>query len=575
MPIDYRLAKLIITNFRGIKSLAIDLPEKATTHLIGGNNSGKSTVLNAMALALKGGGFHLFHPQPFDFFHDKTGTAESSFDIELHFDANTENELPAVQGVGKPEPVHGIRVEGRMDGTGLLKHRHVFFNASQGSITVSNRTPLSKADKETFKDHGLGFRKHYSKFEDIWGHLPEVWLLSPDNLYKSLYEWKTGPLQKLSKMLTQKFLSEEWELDWKGEKRPMPETIHRLHKFFQQSVTEFPFWKDDLRPKLEKTLTGYVGHQARIGLEPDIRTIEDWLAQQLQASFAADVGGPLTPLKFMGQGWQSLVRIAALDVISQYPDQIRDRVVLLFEEPETYLHPHLCRRLRTVLDKLSDQGWVVLTATHAPEFINFASTQCIVRLWRQGDDVVHGSIHSDDINDEAKFQERLDEHGNHEMLFGHRLVLCEGKDDQYAARMYLEKSDVDLDGRSVSILGVRGVSNLPEYARIAGCLGIPWFAITDEDLQDDGKVKPKTKDVREELEALKRECDRSDFWPGSLESCLSVPAGKKATPDWQRENTDPKPLETIKANHGDFSAVGETLKTWIENPVTIEPTSCS
>ena len=144
MPIDYRLAKLIITNFRGIKSLAIDLPEKATTHLIGGNNSGKSTVLNAMALALKGGGFHLFHPQPFDFFHDKTGTAESSFDIELHFDANTENELPAVQGVGKPEPVHGIRVEGRMDGTGLLKHRHVFFNASQGSITVSNRTPLSK-----------------------------------------------------------------------------------------------------------------------------------------------------------------------------------------------------------------------------------------------------------------------------------------------------------------------------------------------------------------------------------------------------------------------------------------------
>src|SRR3990172_5355670 len=103
-------------------------------------------------------------------------------------------------------------------------------------------------------------------------------------------------------------------------------------------------------------------------LRPDIRAIEDWLAQQLVVAFATDSGGATTPLEKMGDGWQSLIRVAALDVLSQYPDQIRERVVLLFEEPETYLHPHLVRKLRSVLEQLAGNGWTVVTATHVAAF---------------------------------------------------------------------------------------------------------------------------------------------------------------------------------------------------------------
>ena len=69
---------------------------------------------------------------------------------------------------------------------------------------------------------------------------------------------------------------------------------------------------------------------------------------------------------------------------------MRERVVLLFEEPETHLHPHLRRKLRDVLERLAKNSWTVITATHSPEFISFAQSQKIVRLWRTGDDVHKG-----------------------------------------------------------------------------------------------------------------------------------------------------------------------------------------
>ena len=107
--------------------------------------------------------------------------------------------------------------------------------------------------------------------------------------------------------------------------------------------------------------------------------------------------------------------------------QISDRVLLLLEEPETYLHPHLCRTMRAVLGQLAQQGWIVLTATHGPELISFAQPQVIVKLWRKGDDVSKGAFDTNLASDALRFQEKLDERGNHEMLFANKIVLCEGK----------------------------------------------------------------------------------------------------------------------------------------------------
>lgn len=54
MPVEFRLTKLAISGFRGIRELEVDLPAGKPLYLVGGNNAGKTTLLEAAALALGG-----------------------------------------------------------------------------------------------------------------------------------------------------------------------------------------------------------------------------------------------------------------------------------------------------------------------------------------------------------------------------------------------------------------------------------------------------------------------------------------------------------------------------------------
>lgn len=485
--------------------------------------------------------------------------------MTLHFGANEEKSLPAVQGVGNPNRVHAVQVEGEAETSRKFSHRRLLLDHKGEPILLSDRTPLKGAIKEEFNGMGLGYRKSYARLDQIREHIPEVWLLTPQNLHRSLYEWKTGPLQRLSRMLAKRFLQENWQFEYGGKSLKMPDKLRKAHDFFCQSVEAFPFWQKNLKPRLQDTLSQYVGAQARFALRPDVQQLEEWLAQQLAVSFAADFAGAATPLQSMGDGWQSLIRLAALDVLSQYPGETADRVILLVEEPETHLHPHLRRKLRDVLERLAGQRWTVLAATHAPEFISFARPQAIVRLWRTGDDVTKGVLDSSAAASAVKFQEKLDERGNHEMLFAQRLILCEGKNDCWAIRSTLAKLDsgLDLDARSVSLVDTGGVSNLPDYVDIARRLGIPWCVFSDEDKAPDGAVNPVTEKVHNKIDELRGSRDMSTKWPWKLERCLGVPPGQKATPEWQAANIDPKPLEQMRRDHPDLLVTCSAALKWI------------
>lgn len=559
MDTDFRLARVSIQSFRGISELELELPANTPVHIIGGNNSGKSTVLDAVALALRGGAFYQFKLSEFDFFHNAKGEPVRGFAAAIHFEATDEKLLPAVRGAaGDPIPVHGVQVKGTTDRSGSYSHSRALFGSDGKNIALMQRLPMRGDAKESYGDRdNLAFRKLNARLDDIRTDSPQVMHLEPQNLQAQLYRWQSGPLQKLSGMLAERFMETEWTF----KQRQMPDALRHAHGFLRDAVTEFPFWKDDLKPKLQSALSSYLGRQARLDLRPDIQALKDWLAQQLVVSFAADAGGATTPLENMGDGWQSLVRLAALDVLSQYPEQMRERVVLLFEEPETHLHPHLRRKLRDVLERLAKNGWVVITATHSPEFISFAQSQKIVRLWRTGDDVHKGDFDATAAPQEVRFQEKLDERGNHEFLFAHRAIFSEGKADFLAVRIGLEKLKVDLDGLGVSVVDTGSVDNLPYYAEIASKLGIPWAGVTDEDCEPDGTIKPNTEKVRERLAELMTPADLMPIWCKNLETCLGVPHGREI--EYLRNSVEPKTLAEIESANPDYIAECRKVKGWL------------
>src|SRR5262249_25869721 len=157
------------------------------------------------------------------------------------------------------------------------------------------------------------------------------------------------------------------------------------------------------------------------------------------------------------------------------------------------------RRLRGILEDLASGGWVVVAATHSAEFVKFGSGQQVQRLWREGEQVIAASLSAATVAQSAQLQEKLEERGNHEFLFASKVVFLEGKDDLYAVRTALEKLSTDLDGRSVSLVTVGGIENLPDYTAIAKQLRIPWCAVTDEDIQPDESIKQRTKEIRDNL----------------------------------------------------------------------------
>lgn len=562
MPIDYEITKIIIKGWRGIDTLELDLRPGFPNVLIGSNNAGKTAVLDAIGLALNSAAFgSQWSPDQDDFYRDQSGKRSAEFIVQALFEAAVDTGYPAVRGVGKPISVRGIQVRGTLK-DGKAKHQRTLLDEKLQPILIAPRTALSAEDKVKWKDHGVNWMQYYARLDEISDDVPEVWLFRPQEIYASLFVWKRGPIARLSRLLAKRFLSDNWIIEREdGKKSAMPDTLYKAHEFFREAVEKFPFWREDMKPKLEEAIGRYVGSQAKVDLRPDVQLFEDWIAQQLTVSLATDPAGVVTPLSSMGDGWQSIVRLAALEALSQYKSEMKERVVILLEEPETHLHPHLRRKLRKVLATLSKNGWMVMYSTHSPEMVSFDADQVITRLVRAGGALSVNTVHTDKIAAPAKLQSKLDERGAHDFLFSSGTVFVEGRDDGFACRFTFDSTGVDVDGRSISITQCNAVSVIPSFAAIAKDLGIRWCALTDEDKLPGGGINANTEAERKKIEALRTKTDIQVQWPGKLETCLGIAPPDKAHPELTEPLIAHKDWRT---NHRDYYSTVADIAAWID-----------
>jgi putative ATP-dependent endonuclease of the OLD family len=120
MPVQFRFDKLTITDFRGIHALQVALPDDFALHLIGSNNAGKSTILEAIAFALRGGGFHQYDLVPFDFFRAAGGDPAREFEICLTLKAEKRDNATGCAGCGGT----GIRTRSASEGYDIQIRTH-------------------------------------------------------------------------------------------------------------------------------------------------------------------------------------------------------------------------------------------------------------------------------------------------------------------------------------------------------------------------------------------------------------------------------------------------------------------
>lgn len=227
-----------------------------------------------------------------------------------------------------------------------------------------------------------------------------------------------------------------------------------------------------------------------------------------------------TPIHLQGHGVQRSLIFALIELIAKReadiksPDGIPTRhkaTVLLFEEPELYMHPHLMRRLKNALIGISESdNWQVIMSTHSPFLLDVANDPLSLVIFQRlnsGHNRVR-QLHEDPFikNDEAKddrmaLRAALDFHPTvAEAFFAERVVLVEG-DTELAVFRHSEDllSLANLDKAkcdNTSVVSCGGKWTIPSMAKLLSDFGIPFRVIHDMDR------KGKSDDELEKLHPL-------------------------------------------------------------------------
>lgn len=454
-----KLIELKIRNFRGIRSL--DLSLDVLTVLIGENNTGKSTVLEAIRLVLTRG----FGVRPggqfteYDFhLKDATTTPQTAepISITLHFAEEQEGEWPDAVVQQMSEVI-------QLDTDGLY---HIWLQA-KGS-----------------------YQSESGSFETKWAFLNSGGV--------ELVLKNATPLNLISRFVPLFFLSALRDASQEFGQRG------QFWSGFLKSI-QLP---DEQREKIEEMLrevnTSVIG--ANAGLTDVMKKIAD--AGRLVPLDAADpvaleaiptrvfdmVGkiqvhlkssqGAKLPLHRHGEGTQSLAVLmlfqafAAANLAEAYtPESIP---ILTLEEPEAHLHPSAIRSLGSFLETMTGQ---ILVSSHSGDLVSRVPVMALRRLYKHNGETKVGRVESGVFTDRElqaiDYSIRL---ARGHYLFSRCWLLVEGESDFHLTPLLFELMGHSQDQVSFSVLEISQVIDKGEpLIKFATALGIQWFLMADGD----------------------------------------------------------------------------------------------
>jgi len=343
-----RLSKLQIEGFRSLAK--IEIPLYNYTILIGRNNSGKSAVLLALKLLFEG----TRDLADSDFYISETKRADQIV-IEAELEGVNEY-LPLCDQRHRPK-VSGCVYQG-----GKLKIRR-----------TASRSPLEVGKLELWQPE-----------ENAWG-LPTgienaLKQILPEIIFIEAFKDPNEEAQAKSSATLGKLLKQIVE--------PVSAQLEaEIRSSLDQANRRFNVVETDERPdELKRVEQRIRQHMRTVFEEADVR-LKFRLPEVRDLIGAATVElkdrGPWTPLEGKGQGFQRALYLALLRALAEELQEARGDLhkpfLLLFEEPEAFLHPALQREMGDILESISTSNQVVV-ATHSPLLVTPQRIQNVIIL---------------------------------------------------------------------------------------------------------------------------------------------------------------------------------------------------
>ncbi len=451
------LTQLEIRNFRGIEELTLPLDDLCV--LIGENNSGKSTVLDALRICLTRSLMRRARVfEEYDY-HLPDPASEPSktepIEITLTFAEKREDEWPdAISQI--------LAAAEQVDDRGLrsvkLRVRSLFDVAANDFATEYDFLDLSGNPLPRARNSLIGLQQ-----------LAPVFYLA--SLRDAAQEFRArsqfwGPFVRA--------------LDFgEEEKAELEADLSELNRKVLEKHSAFESVKD----RLKKTADFLpLGETDPVSIEAIPSKVFDILSRT-QINLASKTGARI-PIVRHGSGTQSLAVICLFDAFlnSQLKDAYGEHSgpLLALEEPEAHLHPSA---INAVIGMLRDIPGQKLVSTHSGDLLAGVPLKNVRRLRRSGGKI---SVHRIDENvlkpediEKLNYKVRATRGA---LLFSRCWLLVEGETEAVFLPECARAMGHDLHTDGVSLVEFSQIG-VEKLINLADQFGIEWFTLVDNDKQ--------------------------------------------------------------------------------------------
>jgi len=189
-------------------------------------------------------------------------------------------------------------------------------------------------------------------------------------------------------------------------------------------------------------------------------------------------------MEYHGMGtrsWSSLLTLKAfINLLNKNAENEQTPFfpILAIEEPEAHLHPNAQKKLYSQIQGVKGQK---IISTHSPYIAASAKLSQIRNFYKDDLSVTCGVINTKELSpEEIRKIQRQVINTRGEIFFSKAIVFFEGETEEQAlpifAENYFGKIPVEM---GIDFVGVGGSGNYLPFLRIAKSLRIPWFIFSD------------------------------------------------------------------------------------------------
>lgn len=449
-----KLQSVRIKGFRGFRNIEIDFEN--TTVLVGTNNSGKTTLLKALQIALTNS--HYITNDDF-FYCDEH--IDNTIIIDVIF-------LP----IDDNNTITNVFDD---DWANVFKADRIGINA-EGHQIMAFRTEISEHNK-TFRKKQFYIDQWESFFENdthwyeqvynnelsfYFDEIPFFYLEANRDILEDI----KSKSSYLGRILSSLEFTDEDKFKIEG-------LISQLNDVTIQSSDLL----SDLQTTLEDLDTAMDNPNNSVQLSPFTKKVRD-LNKGIKinySDFSMDYHGMGT------RSWSSMLVLKSFLNISSklYLDnEIPFFPIIAIEEPESHLHPNAQKKLYTQINDIIGQK---IISTHSSSIASSADLKEIRSISKHTSNIKIGKLNLTNLDEDEIWKiNRQVVSSRGELFFSKLIILCEGETEEQALPLLIEKAlGIDYCSIGVDVVGINGGGNYFPFILFCESLGIKWFILSD------------------------------------------------------------------------------------------------